>query len=90
VALETPHVIGSEEFPYRRLDCFVAAAFNCGKNVLNPDQYEFRYTSTNQPCPGRGRDTSCPIPPSRPGEFHPEALTEPCVTVSSHTARAIH
>ena len=28
--------------------------------------------------------------PSRPGEFHPEALTEPCVTVSRHTARAIH
>ena len=31
----------------------------------------------------RGRDAS------RPGEFHPEALTEPCVTVSRHTARAI-
>ena len=28
--------------------------------------------------------------PSRPGGFHPEALTEPCVTVSRHTARAIH
>jgi len=27
--------------------------------------------------------------PSRPGGFHPEALTEPCVTVSRHTARAI-
>jgi hypothetical protein len=26
--------------------------------------------------------------PSRPGEFHPEPLTEPCLTVSSHTARA--
>ena len=25
-----------------------------------------------------------------PGEFHPEPLTEPCLTVSSHTARAIH
>jgi hypothetical protein len=28
--------------------------------------------------------------PSSPGEFHPEALTEPCLTVSGHTARAIH
>jgi len=28
--------------------------------------------------------------PSSPGESHPEALTEPCLTVSSHTARAIH
>jgi hypothetical protein len=26
--------------------------------------------------------------PSSPGEFHPEPLTDPCVTVSSHTARA--
>jgi hypothetical protein len=38
----------------------------------------------------RGRDAGHPTPPSRPGEFHPEPLTEPCVTVSSHTARAIH
>jgi hypothetical protein len=28
--------------------------------------------------------------PSSPGEFHPEALTEPCLTVSGHKARAIH
>ena len=28
--------------------------------------------------------------PSRPGELHPESLTEPCLTVSSHTARATH
>jgi hypothetical protein len=27
--------------------------------------------------------------PSRPGESHPEPLTEPCATVSRHTARAI-
>ena len=26
--------------------------------------------------------------PSRPGEFHPEPLTDPCLTVSGHTARA--
>jgi hypothetical protein len=26
--------------------------------------------------------------PSRPGEFHPEPLTEPCLTVPRHTARA--
>src|SRR5258706_1074455 len=38
----------------------------------------------------RGRDAGCPTPPSRPGEFHPEPLTEPCVMVSRHTARAIH
>ena len=28
--------------------------------------------------------------PSRPGEFHPEPLTEPCVNLSIYTARAIH
>jgi len=38
---------------------------------------------------GRGRDEHRCSPPSRAGEFHPEALTEPCVTVSRHTARAI-
>ena len=27
--------------------------------------------------------------PSRPGESHPEPLTDPCATVSRHTARAI-
>jgi hypothetical protein len=26
--------------------------------------------------------------PSRPGEFRPEPLTDPCLTVSGHTARA--
>jgi hypothetical protein len=32
-----------------------------------------------RPFPGRGRSSS-------PGEFHPEALTEPCVNLSIHTA----
>ena len=33
------------------------------------------------------------IPPGRPGspgESHPEALTDPCLSLSAHTARAIH
>jgi hypothetical protein len=38
---------------------------------------------------GRGRDSDLSLPPS-PGELHPEVLTEPCVTVSCHAARAIH
>ena len=29
-------------------------------------------------------------PPSRPGEFHPESLTEPYVSLSTYTARATH
>jgi hypothetical protein len=36
------------------------------------------------------RHASVSTPPSSPGEFRPEALTDPCMTVSSHTARAIH
>ena len=28
--------------------------------------------------------------PSSPGESHPEALTDPCLSLSAHTARAIH
>src|SRR3954452_23895387 len=38
----------------------------------------------------RGRDDPYEPPPSRPGEFHPEPLTEPCVNLSIYTARAIH
>jgi hypothetical protein len=30
----------------------------------------------------------CFLLPSRPGEFRPEPLTDPCLTVSGHTARA--
>ena len=29
-------------------------------------------------------------PPSRPGELHPEPLTDPCLSLSTHTARATH
>ena len=28
--------------------------------------------------------------PSRPGEFHPQPLTEPYMNLSAHTARASH
>src|SRR5262250_1338549 len=28
--------------------------------------------------------------PSSPGELHPEALTKPCLSLSTHTARVIH
>ena len=38
---------------------------------------------------GDSRPGSTTLPPSRPGGFHPEPLTDPCVTVSRHTARAI-
>jgi hypothetical protein len=40
----------------------------------------------------RARDFADPLrssAPSRPGEFRPEPLTDPCLTVSHHTARAI-
>jgi hypothetical protein len=30
----------------------------------------------------------CPLRPSRPGEFHPEPLTDPDLTLSRHPARA--
>ena len=33
---------------------------------------------------------NCTPRPSRPGEFHPEPLTEPCLSLSTHTARATH
>jgi len=43
---------------------------------------------TRQSVPDRRIGTSLAAAES-PREFHPEALTDPCMTVSSHTARAI-
>src|SRR5712692_4873494 len=37
----------------------------------------------------RGRWSARPSLPSRPGEFHPEPLTDPYVNLSIHTARVI-
>src|SRR5262249_3149378 len=39
---------------------------------------------------GRVAPGSCTPRPSRPGESHPEALTDPCLSLSAHTARVIH
>src|SRR5438552_18769433 len=38
--------------------------------------------------PQSGLAWLCYLLPSRPGEFRPEPLTDPCLTVSGHTARA--
>jgi hypothetical protein len=38
--------------------------------------------------PQSGLAWCCFLLPSRPGEFRPEPLTDPCLTVSGHTARA--
>ena len=38
--------------------------------------------------PQSGLAWFCFLLPSRPGEFRPEPLTDPCLTVSGHTARA--
>src|SRR5216683_7368274 len=38
--------------------------------------------------PQSGLAWRCFLLPSRPGEFRPEPLTDPCLTVSGHTARA--
>jgi hypothetical protein len=40
--------------------------------------------------PGRVGPRNCTARPSSPGESHPEALTDPCLSLSAHTARAIH
>jgi hypothetical protein len=43
--------------------------------------------SLNLACRDHGPDVSATLP-SRPGEFHPEPLTDPDVTLSRHPARA--
>jgi hypothetical protein len=40
------------------------------------------------PLPQSGLAWFCFLLPSRPGGFRPEPLTDPCLTVSGHTARA--
>ena len=37
-----------------------------------------------------GANTNVPSRSSRPRESHPEPLTEPCLSLSTHTARATH
>jgi hypothetical protein len=42
-----------------------------------------------RPNAGSFRTQSRALVPSRPGEFHPEPLTDPYVNLSIHTARVI-
>jgi hypothetical protein len=49
-----------------------------------------RRTTAPALCPGYGdlSGVSFGYAPSRPGELHPEALTDPDVSLSTHPARA--
>jgi hypothetical protein len=48
------------------------------------------YCTNRNSAEGRVGPRNCTARPSRPGELHPEALTDPCLSLSTHTARAIH
>jgi len=61
----------------------------CGRSVGNAGQIH-EPTRWNRLLTENATAQQARIRPSSPGEFHPEALTEPCLTVSGHTARAIH
>ncbi len=54
---------------------------NCSLPV---DIWDWAFASS----PQSGLAWFCFLLPSRPGEFRPEPLTDPCLTVSGHTARA--
>src|SRR5262252_9919891 len=57
-------------------------------NRLSTRHRRFACARLSQPClPGSGPDVSATLP-SRPGEFHPEPLTDPDVILSHHPARA--
>ncbi len=65
----------------------VSLDFRCGSKPEVSDGHEnvgFRGQSGS-----RFRATGCLLVPSRPGEFHPEPLTEPDVILSHHPAHAI-
>ena len=57
-------------------------------NLISTLPQRFACARLSRPClPGSCPDVSATLP-SRPGEFHPEPLTDPDVTLSCHPARA--
>jgi hypothetical protein len=50
--------------------------------------FRWLMTRLSPTLPQSGLAWLCFLLPSRPGEFRPEPLTDPCLTVSGHTARA--
>src|ERR1700720_1664919 len=48
-----------------------------------------RHVRSQRRKPTSGRWTAIRVLPSRPGEFHPEPLTDPDLTLTRHPARAI-
>src|SRR6202030_1825742 len=62
--------------------------FSKSPNPLSTLHRRFACARLSQPClPGSGPGVSATLP-SRPGEFHPEPLTDPDLTLSRHPARA--
>src|SRR5262245_62456015 len=58
---------------------------NCAHRVLCKNSWSRTIHMAGRVAPG-----NCTPRPSRPGESHPEALTDPCLSLSAHTAPAIH
>jgi hypothetical protein len=63
------------------------------KNAVHPPERVLTFGETAKPTQwtgllDRGRDDHLLIAPSRPGEFHPEPLTDPDVSLSTYPARA--
>src|SRR5262245_14483284 len=59
----------------------------CGHSIKHPHPASH---SSSENSGGRNQERNLSGRPSSPGEFHPEALTEPCLSLSTHTARVIH
>ncbi len=65
----------------------VSLDFRCGsKAEVQRGPRNVRFWGKSRP---QIRATGCLLLPSRPGEFHPEPLTEPDVILSHHLAHAI-
>src|ERR1700731_599812 len=58
---------------------------SCGRRRLRPDAPADWMPTSQIRRKGRAKQ-----PPSRPGEFPPEPLTEPDVSLSTYPARATH
>src|SRR5262249_22247505 len=57
----------------------------CGRILSNNPQVIYAFEA----CAGTSGEEGLSWRSSSPGELHPEALTEPCLSLSAHTALAI-
>src|SRR5208283_786650 len=70
------------------IPCPGGQPYPCRRDNESHDNDAGRMQSGRRPAdvPDRERNGRCALWSSKPGEFHPQLLTEPCLRLSPHTA----